>query len=81
MYTYTEHTCTYMDIRAGQSSLYLPCRFSQLSIEIRGDVPFPQDGPLKFTQLSMKIEKEHTYTYIDIRARPTRGAKLLGSAL
>jgi len=39
-----------------KSSLYLPCRFSQLSIEIPGDVPFPQDGPHKITQLSTKIE-------------------------
>jgi len=40
-----------------ESSLYLPCRFSQPSDNFLGDVPFPQDGPPKFTQLSTQIEK------------------------
>ena len=37
----------------------LPCRFSQHSTEIPGEVLFPQDGPLKTTQLSTQIEKFH----------------------
>jgi len=40
-----------------ESSLYLPQRFSQLSTEIRGDVPFPQGGPHKITRISTQIEK------------------------
>ena len=48
-----------------ESSLYLHCRFSQLSSEIPGDVLFPQDGPLKFTQLSTQIEKFHRFAEED----------------
>jgi len=48
-----------------ESCLYLPCRFSQLSTEIPGDVLFPQDGPPKITQLSKQIEKFHRFAEED----------------
>ena len=48
-----------------ESSLYLPCRFSQLITEIPGDVLFPQDGPPKTTQLSTQIKKFHRFAEED----------------
>jgi len=44
---------------------FLPYRSSQLSTQITGDVPFPQDGPPKFTQLSTQIEKIHKFVEED----------------
>ena len=67
VWTHTEtksgHLQLNIDIHR-ESSLYW--RFSQLSREILGDVPFLQDGPHKITQLSTQIENFRTF------ARPCR---------
>jgi len=46
------------------SSLYLPCRFSQLSIEIAGDVLFRRMDPPKLLNLVRKSKK-----FTDLRRR------------
>ena len=53
-----------VDSLSTKSSLYLLCRFSQLSVEFQGDVPFPQDAPPNITQCSMDIATENTLELI-----------------
>jgi len=62
----------------GKAVFHLPCRFRQLSIEIPGDVLFPQDGPPNITLNLVRKSKKFTDLRRRIPARST--SKLSGMA-